>query len=98
MAQITIFREDQGINANINVNVRNDYTVNSEGFGTKRRFYLEITTTLRKLDNSTFPAYYLYDLSDVPPGEMNAASDYTNLINMWLDYLVTEAKEPIVGE
>lgn len=56
-------------------------------------FYLEITTNIRKFDNSTFPKFIVRSLSDVAPGAAtNPATSWTVLMNEYVSYFLTTAE------
>jgi len=55
-------------------------------------YYLKITTTMRiSVTNAAFPQYVIRYLTDVPPGYSSPAATFTDLINDYIDYFITQA-------
>lgn len=54
--------------------------------------YLEITTTIKKVDGSLFPKFIVRSLNDVAPGAAtNPATSWTILMNEYVEYFLTTA-------
>lgn len=54
--------------------------------------YLEITTTIKKIDGSFFPKFIVRSLSDVAPGAAtNPATSWTVLMNEYVEYFLETA-------
>jgi hypothetical protein len=51
-------------------------------------YYLKISTTLRKPDNTAFSQYVIRTLADVPPG-YSAATTFTELVDDYVEYFIT---------
>ena len=88
MATIQVYHEEN--NRTYQVNVVLNRTLLSDGSGSAEE-YLLISTTIRKADGTAFGTYRVKDLTDVPPG-YPTASDFTELVNDYIEYFMDQAQ------
>jgi len=88
MANIQIFHEETGSTYNVSVVLSSSILSNSN---MTRDSYLILTTTIPKLDRTSYPSYLIRDLSDTAPGA-GAANDFTELVNGYIEYFVSESQ------
>lgn len=55
-------------------------------------YYLKISTSIRKTDGSSFPDFRVKTLNDVPPGGSAPATDFSDLVDQYLNYFMTQAE------
>jgi hypothetical protein len=93
MATVQIFHEEDSSRSTVTVNIASAIlsTVGGSPADMVRDTYLLVTTTLRRVDGTAFPTFLVRDLSDTAPGSP-AASDFTELVNTYIDYFVDQAE------
>jgi hypothetical protein len=87
MATVQIFHEEDGRTSTVSINLASSILSDMDMV---RDTYLLVNTSIRKSDGSAFPAYLVRDLSDVAPGA-GVATDWTELVNGYIDYFVSDA-------
>jgi hypothetical protein len=89
MASIRIFSDEENQTFTISAEIRSAIVKGSGTFNPKMKYYLEISTSFRKFDNTAFPTYVVEGLTDVPPGSVASPSNYTELLDAWIEYIVS---------
>jgi len=89
MAIIRIYSEDNDTTYTVNADVFS--SVLDDGLG-DIDYYLKITTTIRKIDNSAFPEFRVKTLTDVAPGVVSPAANFSALIDGYVAYFISEAE------
>ena len=88
MATVQIYHEEDGRTSSISITLASAIVSDMDMV---RDSYLLISTGIRKLDGSGFPTFLVRSLSDTAPGA-GVATDFTDLVNGYVDYFVNEAE------
>lgn len=91
MASINIY--DQGTNNTYKVSFELKSTILNNGLSpTPTDFYLDVSTTMKKTDGSSFGHYVVQSLTDTAPGIVGAANDFSDLCKQYITYFINEAQ------
>ena len=92
MATINVFNEEDGKTYTVTVNLVAGILDRINGLPTDLNidFYLQLSTTIKKVDNSSFPIFIIRNLSDTPTG-FGVAASWSELINNYVDYFLTQS-------
>ena len=93
MATVQIFHEEDGSTSTVSVSLSSAILSKIDGSPADmvRDSYLLVTTSIRRADGTAFPSYLVRDLSDTAPGS-GAATDFTDLVNGYIEYFVDQAE------
>ena len=94
MATISIYQAEDNRYYQVSVDIATsvlDRTYGSVNTNPDIDYYLRISTTLKKSDNTAFSKYVVRTLADVPPG-YGTALNFTDLVDDYVNYFITEAQ------
>lgn len=88
MAQITIFNEEENQSYTMTVLLERK-SLKQDGVAVgESQYYLLISTDMLKGDGSAFENFIVKDLTDVAPGASSPASNFSTLLDGYVDYFV----------
>jgi len=91
MAEITIFNEEENKSYTMTVTLnRKSLKVSGTAVGASE-YYLLITTDMLMGDGTAFPNFIVKNLTDVAPGASSPASDFSALMDGYVDYFVSNS-------
>jgi hypothetical protein len=88
MASIKIFSDEANQYYTVNFDMKTTYL--SDGDVTMD-FFLLVSTTMKTKAGATLPTYMVKDLTDIPPGGSSPAADFTDLMQQYVAYYVSQA-------
>lgn len=95
MSSFQIYHEEEDKNYTITLNLSNSVIFGDNSGGAekspKNKYYLTISTNMKKYDGSSFGTFLVEDLNDVAPGA-SAASTFTELIDGYVEYFLIEGE------
>ena len=90
MATIQVYHEEENKFYQVNVNV-NVAILSTDSTGAIN-YYLTISTNIKKYGGVSFPIFRVQDLTDVAPGYSSPAANFTELIEDYVQYIITTAE------
>lgn len=91
MATVNIYDQGNDTTYNVSFNLKSTLLSNIDATG-ETDFYLDISTTMKKPDNTAFEHFIVRNLSDIPPGYVGDATSFSNLCSKYMTYFMDQSE------
>lgn len=89
MASVNVYDAGQDKTYKITFNIKSTYL--NEDLGTATGLtdiYLDVSTTIKKVDGTSFGHFIVRSLDDVPPDVVSAANNFSDLCQKYISYFM----------
>ena len=90
MSTIKVFDQSSGTTRTISFNLRTGIIADDLTGSTV--YYIDISTDIPRIDGTSFPAYTVESLSDIPPGYVGDATNFSNLCGKYITYFLDQSE------
>ncbi len=89
MSQVQIYDDELNTYHTVTMDLR--YSVLNDGSG-ESEWYIVLSTSIPKLDGTSYAPSIIKTLDDVPPGSISPATTFTELMQWWILYYMTNSE------